>query len=51
MCHPGFNDEYLSSVSSYNRQRKNELAVLTDPQLRKKLLQYPVNFTGMPAGK
>jgi hypothetical protein len=35
MCHPGYNDALLTSLSSYSKQRENELAVLTDPAVKK----------------
>jgi predicted glycoside hydrolase/deacetylase ChbG (UPF0249 family) len=35
MCHPGYADEELVAGSIYNRQREAELAVLTDPDIRR----------------
>lgn len=35
MCHPGIPDEILAAESSYVEERKLELDILTDPNLRK----------------
>jgi predicted glycoside hydrolase/deacetylase ChbG (UPF0249 family) len=35
MCHPGYVDDEILGGSSYNRQRERELAVLTDPEVRR----------------
>ncbi len=35
MCHPGYCDDTLLTISSYARQREFELRVLTDPTLQK----------------
>jgi len=35
MCHPAFIDEELLAGSSYNVQRARELAVLTDPEVKR----------------
>jgi len=37
MCHPGFSDAALESVSSYARQRQMEYAILIDPQVRQRI--------------
>lgn len=34
MCHPGYSDAALEASSTYNRQREEELAVLTDDEVR-----------------
>jgi len=34
MCHPGFVDEILLAASSYAKQRKTELEILTDPAVK-----------------
>lgn len=37
MCHPGFSDAGLESVSSYARQRQTEYGILIDPRVREKI--------------
>jgi chitin disaccharide deacetylase len=37
MCHPGYIDPILLSVSSYAKQRETELEVLTDPAIRQEI--------------
>lgn len=34
MCHPGFYDQYLSKVSSYNMKRSEELLLLVDEEIK-----------------
>lgn len=37
MCHPGFSDAVLESVSSYARARQSEHTILIDPRVREKI--------------
>lgn len=35
MCHVGYSDEQLRTISSYNDMREQELAAITDPSIRR----------------
>jgi len=50
-CHPGFVDEELKKISSYNAPRARELETLTNPELKGWLSQNEIslsNFASLP---
>lgn len=49
MTHPGLADEALKTESSYNVEREKELAVLTDPQVSKRLEQLGIELVTFAA--
>lgn len=46
MCHPGEPDEELRKISSYSDNRRKELEVLTNPELKKFLAGEQIFLTG-----
>ena len=45
MCHPGLSDDGLRSDSAYSDQRKEELAILTHPDVRRALQIHDIHLT------
>ncbi len=44
MCHPGYADDDLMALSSYNQQRERELALLCDPEISATITHLGINL-------
>jgi chitin disaccharide deacetylase len=44
MCHPGLADDQLQAESGYTVQREQEMAVLTDPQIKARLTELDIQL-------
>ena len=49
MCHPGYVDDQLCTISSYNVERGLELALLVDPRVREVIERRGIELTTFAA--